>query len=124
MHIEDFRTYCLDKPGVTEGFPFGEDTLVFKVMGKIFAITGLDAIPFRVNLKCDPQYALELRDAHPQIVPGWHMNKQHWNTVFFEDGLPEDLLRSLIDHSYDLIVASLNKKLQEELKILLEAMKK
>ena len=116
VHIEDFRTYCLNKPGVTEGFPFGPDTLVLKVMGKIFAITGLDTDSFRVNLKCDPEYALELRDQHPQIIPGWHMNKQHWNTVFFEDGLPESLLRSLIDHSYELIAESLPKKRKEELK--------
>jgi predicted DNA-binding protein (MmcQ/YjbR family) len=99
-----------------EGFPFGEDTLVFKVGGKIYAITGLDNDDFRVNLKCNPQYAVELRDRHPQVIPGWHMNKKHWNTVYFEDGLPDDLLRSLIDHSYDLVVESLNKKVREELK--------
>jgi predicted DNA-binding protein (MmcQ/YjbR family) len=99
-----------------EGFPFGEDTLVFKVGGKIYAITGLDNDDFRVNLKCNPQYAVELRDRHPQVIPGWHMNNKHWNTVYFEDGLPDDLLRSLIDHSYDLVVESLNKKVREELK--------
>jgi predicted DNA-binding protein (MmcQ/YjbR family) len=99
-----------------EGFPFGEDTLVFKVGGKIYAITGLDNDDFRVNLKCNPQYAVELRDRHPQVIPGWHMNKKHWNTVYFEDGLPDELLRSLIDHSYDLVVESLNKKVREELK--------
>jgi predicted DNA-binding protein (MmcQ/YjbR family) len=99
-----------------EGFPFGEDTLVFKVGGKIYAITGLDNDDFRVNLKCNPQYAVELRDRHPQVIPGWHMNKKHWNTVYFEDGLSDELLRSLIDHSYDLIVESLNKKVREELK--------
>jgi predicted DNA-binding protein (MmcQ/YjbR family) len=99
-----------------EGFPFGEDTLVFKVGGKIYAITGLDNDDFRVNLKCNPQYAVELRDRHPEVIPGWHMNKKLWNTVFFEDGLPADLLRSLIDHSYDLVVESLNKKVREELK--------
>ena len=103
MHIEDFRTYCLKKPGVDEAFPFGEDTLVLRVKGKIFAITGLDQEDFRVNLKCDPQYAIELRDRYTQIIPGWHMNKKHWNTVYFEEGLPDDLLRSLIDHSYDLV---------------------
>lgn len=103
MHIEDFRNYCLAKPGAEETFPFGEDTLVYKVNGKIFAITGLDDENFSVNLKCDPQYALELRDEYPQIIPGFHMNKKHWNTVSFEDGLPEDLLRSLIDHSYTLV---------------------
>jgi predicted DNA-binding protein (MmcQ/YjbR family) len=115
MHIEDFRTYCLNKPGTEEGFPFGEDTLVFKVGGKIFAITGLDSDEFRVNLKCNPQYAVELRDQHHQVIPGWHMNKKHWNTVYFEDGLPESLLKELIDHSYELIVASLPKKIQEQL---------
>jgi len=103
MNIEDFRNYCITKNGTEECFPFGEDTLVYKVHGKIFAITGLDDDTFRVNLKCDPQYALELRDEYAQIIPGWHMNKKHWNTVYFEDGLPEELLRKLIDHSYDLI---------------------
>lgn len=110
MDIEQFRNYCLAKADVEETFPFGEDTLVFKTRGKIFAITGLDDDDFRVNLKCEPQYAIELRDRHPQIIPGWHMNKAHWNTVYFEDGLPDELLRSLIDHSYDLIVQSLKKK--------------
>jgi predicted DNA-binding protein (MmcQ/YjbR family) len=104
MDIEQFRTYCLSKYGAEETFPFGEDTLVFKVYGKIFAITGLNDETFRVNLKCDPEYAIELRDHYPQIIPGWHMNKKHWNTVAFDEGLPEDLLRSLIDHSYGLVV--------------------
>ena len=114
MNIEDFRDYCLAKPGATEEFPFGPETLVYKV-GKIFAITGLDAEDFKVNLKCDPAYAIELRERYPQIIPGWHMNKQHWNTVHFEDGLPEDLLRKLIDHSYELIVESLSKKVRAKL---------
>ena len=116
MHIEAFRDYCLAKAGVEEGFPFGEDTLVFKVGGKIFAITGLDTPEFRVNLKCDPGYALDLRETYPQIIPGWHMNKQHWNTVCFEDGLPETLIRELIDHSYDLILASLPVKVQKAIR--------
>jgi predicted DNA-binding protein (MmcQ/YjbR family) len=103
LNIEDFRTYCLNKPGAEETFPFGEDTLVFKVKGKIFAITGLDEVTFRVNLKCDPEYALELRDEYPQIIPGFHMNKKHWNTVDFENDLPDSLLTSLIDHSYELV---------------------
>lgn len=103
MHIEDFRNYCLAKPNVAESFPFGPDTLVYKVRGKIFAITGLDSDVFSVNLKCDPQYAIELRDEYPEIIPGFHMNKKHWNTVDFEGGLSEQLLRSLIDHSYELV---------------------
>lgn len=110
MNIEAFRAYCLHKPGVEETLPFGPDTLVFKVMGKMFAATGLDEEAFRVNLKCDPERAQQLREEHPQIIPGWHMNKKHWNTVYFEDGLEEALLLQLIDHSYDLVVSGLPKK--------------
>jgi predicted DNA-binding protein (MmcQ/YjbR family) len=113
MHIEAFRAYCLAKKGVEETFPFDETTLVFKVMGKIFAITGLEHEDFRVNLKCDPQRAVELREQYPQIIPGWHSNKRHWNTVYFEDGLPEELLRELIDHSYELVVRGLRKNDRE-----------
>lgn len=115
MHIESFREYCLSKKGVEEGFPFGPETLVFKVMGKMFALTGLDAEEFRVNLKCDPEYATELRGEYDDIIPGWHMSKKHWNTVYFDRGLDDVFLRSLVDHSYDLVVESLTKKLKEEL---------
>lgn len=116
MNIEIFRDYCLQKKGVEETFPFGEDTLVFKVLGKIFAITGLAADPFTVNLKCDPDQAVELREEHPEdILPGWHMNKKHWNTVQFEGGLDSVFLKKLVDHSYDLVVKSLPKKTREEL---------
>ncbi len=110
MDIESFRTYCLAKKGVEETFPFGEETLVFKVMGKIFAITGLDSVRFTVNLKCDPEWAPELREQHEEIQPGYHMNKKHWNTVDFEGSLNGSFLRELIDHSYDLVVKSLPKK--------------
>ncbi len=112
MHIEEFRTYCLAKKGVTEEFPFDESTLVFKVMGKVFALTGLDKIPFSVNLKCDPEYALELREQYPEVAPGYHMNKKHWNTVNFSGGLPTNLMTALIDHSYDLVVKGLPKKIR------------
>lgn len=112
MDIETFRQYCLAKPGVEESFPFGEDTLVFKVFGKIFAITGLDNPVFEVNLKCDPDRAIELRENHEEIRPGWHMNKQHWNTVSFEGELDDAFLRELIDHSYELIYSSLPKKIR------------
>ncbi len=115
MNVEAFRDYCLDKKGVTEEFPFDKTTLVFKVMGKIFAITGLERIPFSVNLKCDPDRAVELREYHPEIIPGYHMNKKHWNTVDFTGSLPPQMLTDLIDHSYDLIVQSLTKKAKEEL---------
>ncbi len=115
MNIEQFREYCLSKKGVTEDFPFDEATLCLRVVGKIFAITGLDSEQFKVNLKCDPDYALELREQHPEVQPGWHMSKKHWNTVDFEGALDERLLRQLIDHSYDLIVKSLKKAQREAL---------
>lgn len=117
MHIEAFRDYCLAKKGVTESFPFDEQTLVFKVMGKMFAICGLERIPSQVNLKCDPERSVELRTRYDGLImPGWHMSKLHWNTVMIEANLPPKLITELIDHSYDLIVAGLTKKLKEELK--------
>ena len=116
MNIEEFHAYCLSKKGVEETFPFDEVTLVFKVMGKVFAITGLDNEVFEVNLKCDPEYAIELREEYDQIYPGFHMNKKHWNTVRFEEGLDDRLLCELIDHSYDLVVKKLRKADQEILK--------
>ncbi|MEL6865807.1 MAG: MmcQ/YjbR family DNA-binding protein [Bacteroidota bacterium] len=116
MNIEDFRHYCLAKKGVTEEFPFDEMTLTFKVMGKLFAITGLDNEVFEVNLKCDPDYAIELREEYAAVRPGFHMNKKHWNTVAFEEELEDDLLRELIDHSYDLVVKKLRKADRELLK--------
>ena len=103
MNLEDFREYCLNKPGATEGTPFGPDTIVFKVGGKIFAITSLDEIPARANLKCDPDLALELRDRYEQVRPGYHMNKKHWNTVDIEGEIPDVEIRRMIDHSYDLV---------------------
>ncbi len=116
MDIETYRSYCLAKPGVTEHFPFDDDVLVFKVMNKMFALASVSTIPFRVNLKCEPDLALELRELHDEIIPGYHMNKQHWNTVYFESGnLSDDFLVELIDKSYRLIVESLPKKRQAEL---------
>ena len=115
MDIEIFRSYCLAKAGVEETFPFDESTLVFKVMGKAFALTGLDEEEFRVNLKCDPERAAELREEFEDIIPGWHMNKKHWNTVYFERGLEYNLLIDLIDHSYDLVVSKLPKRLRIQL---------
>jgi predicted DNA-binding protein (MmcQ/YjbR family) len=117
MNIEAFRKYCLSLPGTEETLPFGPDTLVYKVMGKAFALTGLDAEDFQVNLKCDPERAIELREEHPdQIIPGWHMNKKHWNTVFFEAGLSNSLLFDLIRHSYDLVTDGLPLKIKAQLK--------
>ncbi|MET3732269.1 MmcQ/YjbR family DNA-binding protein [Moheibacter stercoris] len=110
MHIEDFHQYCLSKKAVTEEFPFGPETLVFKVGGKIFALSGLDNPEFSVNLKCDPTYAEELRENYEEVQPGYHMNKKHWNTISFEGNLSEELLQKLIDHSYELVVKSLSKQ--------------
>ncbi|MHA7058787.1 MmcQ/YjbR family DNA-binding protein [Aquimarina sp. M1] len=115
MNIEAFRDYCLSKKGVTEEFPFDETTLVFKVMGKMFALTGLNRLPFSVNLKCDPEKSIELREFHPEIEPGYHMSKKHWNTVNFSDSLTTDMLHELIDHSYNLVVNGLTKKAKQEL---------
>ena len=115
MDVETFHAVCLGKKGVEAGFPFDETTLVFKVMGKIFALTGLDESKFTVNLKCDPERALELRERYPEIQPGYHMSKKHWNTVDFEGSLPDKLLLELIDHSYELVVAGLPLKLRKAL---------
>ncbi|MGB3801548.1 MAG: MmcQ/YjbR family DNA-binding protein [Lewinella sp.] len=115
MDLLDFRTYCLNKTASEETLPFGPDTLVMKVAGKMFALTGLDESDFRINLKCDPQRAVMLRDRHPEIVPGWHMSKKHWNTVYVENGtLPDSLVKELIDHSYNLVVAGMTRKLRTE----------
>jgi predicted DNA-binding protein (MmcQ/YjbR family) len=116
MNIELLQQYCLSKKGTTEDTPFGPETLVFRVMGKIFALTSLDTEECRVNLKCLPDYAIELRERHPDhIIPGYHMNKTHWNTVYTERGLEESLIRSLVDMSYNLIVRSLKKSEREAL---------
>lgn len=115
MHIEAFREYCLSKKGATESFPFDDVTLVFKVMGKMFAIAPLERVPTQANLKCDPERALELRETYDgRILPGYHMHKSYWNTVYLEQ-LPEALVRELTDHSYELIVASLSGKARREL---------
>jgi len=109
MDLAQFREYCLGKSCATESTPFGPDVLVFKVHGKMFALAALDEVPIRVNLKCDPDLALELRDCYEQVTPGYHMNKKHWNTVEIEGGIPELELRKMIDHSYDLVARSLPK---------------
>jgi predicted DNA-binding protein (MmcQ/YjbR family) len=108
MNIEEFRDYCISKPGVTEEFPFDENTLVFKVMGKMFALTDL-VDDFSLNLKCDPERAIELRDQYAAIQPGYHMNKAHWNTVKMDGSISESLIHELIDHSYQLVVDKLPK---------------
>ena len=109
MDLAQFREYCLSKPRATEGTPFGPDVLVFKVSDKMFALAALDEVPTTVNLKCDPDLALELRDRYEQVTPGYHMNKKHWNTVGIEGGIPDPELRKMIDHSYDLVAKRLPK---------------
>lgn len=114
MNIEELRDYCLLKPGVTEGFPFGEDTLVFKIGGKMFLLAGLQD-GNRFNAKCDPELAVELRERHSEVIPGYHMNKTHWNTVYMDGSLTMKQLCQMIDHSYEEVIKSLPKKLQMEI---------
>ncbi len=111
MDIESFRLYCLSKLGAEECFPFDESTLVFKVMGKMFALCALERLPAQANLKADPDYSVELRESYPDlIIPGFHMNKLHWNTVLIEEGLDDSLIKELVDQSYALVVSKLTKK--------------
>ena len=110
VDAEQFREYCLAKPRVAEGTPFGEDTLVFKLAGKMFALLSLEAVPPRVNLKCDPDRALELRDRDEQVLPGYHMNKKHWNTVILDGAIPSQIIVEMIDHSYGLVQAKAKKR--------------
>ena len=114
MHVEDYRNYCLAKKGVEEGFPFDENTLVFKVMGKLFALANIHGFG-SINLKCDPDYALELRESYAAVEPGYHMSKKHWNTVTVGHDASDEEIYKWIDHSYNLVVKGLTKKLQAEL---------
>ena len=109
MNIETFRKYCLSKKAVTEEFPFGEETLVYKVMGKMFALTDLETFE-SINLKVDPELGEELRERYASVQPGYHMNKKHWITVLMDGAVPDKLIRQWVDNSYDLVVASLTKK--------------
>jgi predicted DNA-binding protein (MmcQ/YjbR family) len=116
MNLETLRDYCLKLPGVTEELPFGPDTLVFKVMGKVFLLTPLDSAAHQFNVKCDPEKAEELRATYPDVQPGYHMSKKHWNTVLVNGSSPSETLFGWVKDSYDLVVASLPKKAQAELK--------
>jgi predicted DNA-binding protein (MmcQ/YjbR family) len=107
----------MSKKGVTESFPFDESTLVFKVMGKMFALTSLDS-EFTVNLKCDPDIAIELREQYPSVIPGYHMNKTHWNTIIIDGSISSRLIYEWVDHSYNLIVDSLPKKIKTQMDLL------
>ena len=116
MYLDDFRTYCLKKPFVTEGFPFDSNTLVFKVDNKLFALLDINTFD-QVNLKCDPEKAIELRERYQGIFPGYHMNKTHWNSVRINEDVPDELLFQLIDESYQQVVNTLTKKRRNELSL-------
>ena len=115
MDIEQLREYCLAKTGTEEGLPFGPDTLVYKVEGKVFLLTGLDNEEFRFNVKCHPDKAMELREQFSCVVPGYHMNKKHWNTIVVDGTVSSKQLKEWIDHSYELVVKSLPKKIREDI---------
>jgi predicted DNA-binding protein (MmcQ/YjbR family) len=106
MNIEELREYCLSKKGVTEDFPFDETTLVFKTGNRIFALTDLEG-ELSINLKCDPDLAIELRDKYPAVLPGFHMNKKHWNTIIIDGTIPDRIIKEFIDHSYNLVIHKL-----------------
>ena len=110
MNIESLREYCLSKPGVEETLPFGPTTLVYKVNGKIFLLTGLDEELLSFNVKCDPELAIELREHYSCVQPGYHMNKKHWNTIVVDGSVSAKQLKEWIDHSYDLVVKSFRQK--------------
>lgn len=109
MDIEAARDHCLSLPESTEGFPFGPDVLVFKVAGKMFALLSFEAIPPSMNVKCDPERAIELRAQYPAVTPGYHMSKKHWNTVTLDGTVPSDVVRSFIDDSWRLVASKLKK---------------
>lgn len=114
MHIESFREFCLSLAGTTEEFPFDEQTLVFKIGGKIFALADVDHF-YSVNVKCDPEIAIELREKYNDVKPGYHMNKKHWNTIVINGDVPDAEILRWVQHSYDLVLVSLPKKVQSSI---------
>lgn len=115
MNIEELRTYCLSLKGVTEDFPFDENTLVFKVVGKMFCLTDLEG-DLSINVKNEPEKNIELREEYPAVKPGYHMSKTHWNTIEIDGSMADDVIKNLIDESYDLVVLKLTKLEQQKLK--------
>src|SRR3954470_17088064 len=115
MNAAQLRRWCLARPGAIEDFPFGPEHSVFKVGGKLFAISALDRTPLEVSAKCEPELAVQLRDTYPEIRPGYHLNKRHWNTITLDGGLPDQLIRDLIEDSYDLVVSALPRRVREQL---------
>lgn len=114
MNIEELRNFCLSLPATSEDLPFDETALVFKVGRKMFVLTSLKG-PFWINLKCDPEKAVDLRERYPAVRPGYHMNKKHWNTIDIDGSIPDDLLKQWIKESYELVVKSMTKKEREEI---------
>ena len=115
MTARALRKLCLSFPGAVESFPFGPEHSVFKVEGKLFAISALGSAPLRVSLKCEPELAVALRASYPCVAPGWHLNKRHWNTVTLDGSLPDELVRDMVEDSYDLIVARMSRAVQQQL---------
>jgi len=115
MDLETIRKYCLEKKSAAESFPFGETTLVFKVSGKMFLLIGLDNFPLQFNVKCDPDYAIELRESYSSVIPAFHMNKTHWNTIIVNGQLSAKQIREMIDDSYALVVKTLPLKERKKL---------
>ena len=118
MNIETLREYCIHKKSVEECFPFDDTTLVFNVGGKVFLLVSLISVPLQFNVKCDPEKAVELREEYDCVKPGYHMSKKHWNTVLLESHLPPQFIQKLADHSYDLVVSRINKKMKADLETL------
>ena len=115
MDASELRAWCLQHGGAIEDFPFGLETSVFKVAGKMFALSALDGAPLSVSVKCEPELAVELRRTYPAIRPGYHLNKRHWNTIALDGSLPDQLVRDLVEDSYDLVVSALPKRVREQL---------
>jgi predicted DNA-binding protein (MmcQ/YjbR family) len=115
MDASELRRWCLLQPGAIEDFPFGPEASVFKVAGKMFALSMLDRTPLEVSVKCEPELAVGLRDSYRAIRPGYHLNKRHWNTITLDGSLPDQLVRDLIEDSYELVVSTLPKRLREPL---------
>jgi predicted DNA-binding protein (MmcQ/YjbR family) len=115
MNIEELRSFCIEKKGVEEGFPFGSDIIVFKVMGKVFLIADLQEQPLTFNVKCDPEKAVELRERYSCITPGYHMNKKHWNTIVSDGSVSSALIKEWVSDSYNCVIAKLPKAMKKEL---------
>ena len=116
MHAAELRDHCLAFPGSAETFPFGPETSVFKVAGKMFALSQLAQSPLRVSVKCEPLLAEQLRDAHGAVLPGYHLNKRHWNTVIIDGSIPNRMIRDMVEDSYDLVVSQLPRSQQRALR--------